>query len=191
MAKNIDYFGDWQNLPVFSPAVICIGKFDGVHLGHQQLLLQGQALANELQVKLRVVCFDPHPSSYFSGKPLSALTTIEQRSKWLRYYKVDEVVCLKFNSGLAELGAEEFLQFVLLNKMQAQGVVVGQDFCFGRGKAGNIRMLDCWAKNEGLQLIVADDVCYFGRRISASWCVECLQRNQDALLLKLLNRDKL
>ena len=92
-----DFLGDVFDLDFMNPAVICIGKFDAVHLGHQKLLAQAKILSLKYSIPLRVVCFFPHPAVFFSNSELKALTSVDERIELLKFYGVDKVIFLDFN----------------------------------------------------------------------------------------------
>ena len=122
--------------------VAAIGNFDGVHCGHQFLLRETKALADQLGAPSGVVVFDPHPRRFF--KPDEApflLTTPQRRSALLKAYGVDEVISLPFNAELAALSPEAFVEEVLIGALNLQGVVTGAEFRFGKGRAGDAALL--------------------------------------------------
>jgi len=117
---------------------ICIGAFDGLHLGHQALIGRAQALAD----RVALVTFDPHPMRVLApdrAPPL--LQTPEQRRRVAGHLGVERVVLLPFDAGMAAMTAERFVTDVLADGLAPAAVVVGEDFRFGHGRAGNTEML--------------------------------------------------
>jgi riboflavin kinase/FMN adenylyltransferase len=184
-----DFLGDVFELPVMPPAVICVGKFDAVHLGHQELLRQAKAKAASYSLPLLVMCFFPHPATLFTNDPPLSLTNVQQRVALLKLYGADCVICLDFNCNLANLSASSFMQQILLDKLQAKVVVVGKDFRFGKARLGGVNELSLWGKKEAVEVVVAQDVMYKNKRVSTSWCREVV--DDPVVLSKLLGRSKL
>ena len=113
---------------------VAIGTFDGVHLGHRRVI--EAALATGLPV--RVVTFDPHPRSVVSGNLVELISTVERRLELLAAMGVDETRVLEFTLEVAQLEPEEFAG---LHLADAAVVVAGEDFRFGRGRRGDLRLL--------------------------------------------------
>lgn len=125
-------------------SVVAIGNFDGVHLGHQAVLHGAMGLAKTVggSGEMTVLTFDPHPAKLFApdlAPPL--ITTLAQRLEWLGQEGADHVVVESFDEALASLAPEEFVHSVLADRLGAAGVVVGYDFTFGRGGAGDTDLL--------------------------------------------------
>lgn len=117
---------------------ICIGAFDGLHLGHQALIDRARGQAD----RVALVTFDPHPMRVLAPERAPALLqTPEQRRRVAGHYGVDRVVLLPFDAGMAAMSAEAFVRDVLADGLGPAAVIVGQDFRFGHGRAGNTDML--------------------------------------------------
>lgn len=122
--------------------VIVIGNLDGVHIGHQVLLKAGRAVADARGVPLTVLTFDPHPRVYFRpDTPPFLLTPDGLKGDLLRAYGADQVVTIPFDTHLAEMMPQVFMDDVLRGQLKATHVVVGSDFHFGHNRAGNIATL--------------------------------------------------
>lgn len=122
-------------------AVVTIGVFDGVHRGHQALLGEARALADERGLPMVVLTFDPHPKSVVSGRHPRTLATLEDRVALLRAHGADEVIVLPFTPRLAELSPAEFIDLVLRQQVHASLVVIGSNFRFGHRAAGDVDAL--------------------------------------------------
>jgi len=118
--------------------VVTIGNFDGVHLGHQALFKK----MFEYNAPTIVVCFEPHPQEFFShDKALSRLTSFREKFRLLSQQKIATVVLLHFNADFADWSAERFIEDILQTGLNANHVVVGHDFHFGKQRQGNIALL--------------------------------------------------
>ncbi len=131
--------------------VAAIGNFDGVHVGHQQLLAQTTRFADELGVAPNVVVFDPHPRIFFRpDDPPFFITTPEMRDELLRMHGATEILSLRFDSALASLSPESFVHDVLVGDLHLSGVIVGEEFHFGRGREGDASALMRLGAEAGL-----------------------------------------
>jgi riboflavin kinase / FMN adenylyltransferase len=136
----------WQGLDDvpdgWGPSVVTIGVFDGVHLGHQRIVRRAAQVAEELGLPVAVVTFDPHPDEVVRpGKHPPLLGTARQRAELLAGLGVDAVCVLPFTRAFSELGPDEFVRAVLVERLHAARVVVGEDFRFGYRAAGDVALL--------------------------------------------------
>ncbi len=129
--------------------VVTIGVYDGVHLGHRSLIARVRDMARQLGAASAVVTFDPHPAMVV--RPDSApklLTNLPQRLELLAGAGVDYAVVVRFDAERAAESPEDFVREVLVGCLKARAVVVGHDFHFGRGRKGNVPLL----QNMGAEL---------------------------------------
>lgn len=146
-----------------------IGNFDGVHLGHQAVLGQLSERAAELGLPMVVVTFEPQPQEFFS--PATApprLTRLREKLEALRRYAVERVLVLRFDTRLAALSADEFIQRVLVDGLDVRYLVVGDDFRFGQGRAGDFRLLQETGAREGFQVVNMHTFAVGGERVSST-----------------------
>jgi riboflavin kinase/FMN adenylyltransferase len=146
--------------PRAEPAVVTIGNFDGVHRGHQQLLIRA-ATAGQPVV---AVTFDPHPAQLFAPeKTPKLLCSLARRLELLEQHGADEVRVLHFTREIAALSPEEFIDQVLVHQLRAAAVVVGENFRFGARAAGDVDLLRSAGVSrgfsvEGIALVRESDV---------------------------------
>jgi riboflavin kinase / FMN adenylyltransferase len=146
-----------------------IGNFDGVHLGHQAVLGQLSERAAELGLPMVVVIFEPQPQEFFS--PATApprLTRLREKLEALRRYAVERVLVLRFDARLAALSADAFIQRVLVDGLDVRYLVVGDDFRFGQGRAGDFRLLQETGAREGFQVVNMHTFAVGGERVSST-----------------------
>jgi riboflavin kinase/FMN adenylyltransferase len=123
-------------------AVIAIGNFDGVHRGHQAVLAQARDEARRRQVPLGVLTFEPHPRSFFKpDDPPFRLTPFRIKMRHLQDLGVDVAFVLPFEREMSQRSADTFINDVLVQGLGVVHVVVGSDFCFGKGRGGNAIVL--------------------------------------------------
>ncbi|HTX15227.1 MAG TPA: bifunctional riboflavin kinase/FAD synthetase [Candidatus Baltobacteraceae bacterium] len=123
-------------------AVVTIGNFDGVHLGHQRILATVHEFARQARCISAVLTFFPHPARVL--RPAEApplLMTLDQRVDAIRQLGIDAAFVLRFDPQLAAVSAEDFVRRFLVDTMRARAVFVGGNFRFGHRQAGDVRML--------------------------------------------------
>lgn len=132
-------FRHHEHLPASARgAAVAIGNFDGVHRGHQALIAHTKTLA----AKLGVLVFEPHPQEFFRPEAERfRLTPFRAKARLLERFGADVLYALHFDAGLAALTADEFIAKVLVAGLGVQHIVVGEDFQFGKGRAGNVELL--------------------------------------------------
>ncbi len=162
---------------------VTIGTFDGVHLGHQALLLRTRQLAHALGLKSVVLTFPKPPQNYL-GRPKRLLMPKAKRIEALRKY-VDTVVILDFPK-LQKLKPREFVVRILLEDLRAAAVVVGKNFCFGRDRAGNVATLTALGEELGFAVQIQEPVTVEGEIISSTAIREALQVGNVERAKKLL-----
>ena len=132
------------------PSVVSIGFFDGVHRGHQTIIKRAARLAESAGVRSVVVTFDRHPQEVVNpGSQPKLLMTLGRRARTLAAQGVDLVVVMPFDDGLRHLPPEGFVDRVLVEPLQAQRVVVGANFRFGHGAAGDVQTLNGLGPSRG------------------------------------------
>ncbi len=145
-------------------SVVTLGVFDGVHRGHQQIIARARQAASELRLPLVVVTFDPHPDEVVRpGSHPPFLCTTRRRAELLAGLGADAVCVIKFTYDFSQLGPEEFVRTVLVDRLHAARVVVGEDYVFGHKAAGDVALLAELGEKydftvEGLPLVTEDGV---------------------------------
>ena len=141
----------------YKNAVITIGNFDGVHLGHQALFHEVIEKAEAINGTSIVLTFEPHPVRVLKQNGnLSLITIYAQKIELIENSGVDVLICVPFTKEFATISAKAFVQDVLLKSIGMKAIVVGKDYTFGKNREGNIDLLKIYAKNLGFEVIVAD-----------------------------------
>ncbi len=154
-------YQDYRGLgPGDRGAAVALGNFDGVHLGHQSVLALAHAAAARLGAPFGVVTFEPHPRAFFApGQPAFRLMTAEARAHRLEKLGIERLYEVPFDGGLAGLAPEAFAGEVLAAGLGVRHVVVGADFRFGKGRAGDSATLATLGRGLGFGVTVAPLVC--------------------------------
>ncbi len=143
--------------PADRGAAAAIGNFDGVHLGHRSVIDLTQDAARRLHAPLGVMTFEPHPREFFA--PAAApfrLMSATAKAHRLEKLGVNILYQLSFNADLASLSAEAFAQHIIADKLGLRHVVIGSDFCFGKGRSGTAKMLEEFGAGMGFGVTIAD-----------------------------------
>ncbi|WP_417604714.1 bifunctional riboflavin kinase/FAD synthetase [Primorskyibacter flagellatus] len=148
-------------------ASVAIGNFDGVHLGHQAVIRMAQEAAPD--APLGVLTFEPHPREYFAPEsPPFRLMRRTARTSRLEKLGVERLYELNFNAALASLTPDEFARRVIHTGLGLRHVVVGADFCFGKGRSGNVSDLQEFGRQMGFGVTVAKLLEGSGGQVSST-----------------------
>ena len=171
--------------------VATIGKFDGVHLGHQLILDQLKQKAEQHEQPALVILIEPHPEEFFAPNPDACparLTGLREKLDLLESYGVDYVYQLTFDKALSELSAELYIQQILVSGLGVKCFIVGNDFRFGHQRRGDFAMLKHKGAEFGFEVVETAAYEYKGQRISSTVIREHLQNADFALVEQLLGR---
>lgn len=177
-----------RNVKVLSGSVVTIGNFDGCHVGHQLLLNKTKELAAKLGLPAVVLSFYPLPHEYFRHDKKNLMSVIE-KYYFLQKFGMDYFYLLKFNKKIANLTAEQFVKFVLVDLLNVKHLVVGADFCFGKNRSGDITVLMDLGHDFHFKVTVIDDHCDRWARVSSSRLREALAVGNFSLVDSLLGRE--
>ena len=170
-------------------SVVTIGNYDGVNRGHQHMLATVTARARELGLPATVVTFEPTPREYFEGDAAPArLMRLREKLEPLPLYGVDRVVVLRFDRRMQAMGADEFVERLLVRGLGARHVVVGHDFHYARRREGNIDTLRAAGARHGYAVEEVGRFLVDGERVSSSLVREALGRGDLARAGLLLGR---
>ncbi|MGI5891489.1 MAG: riboflavin biosynthesis protein RibF [Bacillota bacterium] len=162
--------------------IVAIGNFDGLHLGHRALLEELHNKSAKMNLTAGVMTFEPHPLKFFSGKGPDLFFTKEQKRDFLyRFFAVDEVYFLPFDSVLANLSPRQFVQEILVDKYNCRHVIVGFNFLFAKDVAGNAELLRDICRDYDINVsIIPPVVCNYGLISSSSIRAKLVQGDLEA-----------
>jgi riboflavin kinase/FMN adenylyltransferase len=169
--------------------VATIGNYDGVHLGHQHMISALRERAGSLGVPAVVVTFEPTPREYFEGASApSRLTRLREKLQALEACGVDRVVVLRFDRRMQAMGAQEFVDRLLIHGLGVRHVVVGHDFHFARRREGTVETLRTAGRQHGFTVEEVGQFLLDGERVSSSLVREALNRGDLERATRLLGR---
>jgi riboflavin kinase/FMN adenylyltransferase len=132
-----------QNLPIFKNAVITIGTFDGVHIGHQQIIQLMKTEAAAIGGETVIITFHPHPRSVIAinKKPISLLNTLEEKEQMLEAAGIDHLVIVPFTEAFAAQSASAYISDFLVKHFNPHTIIIGHDHRFGKDRLGDFELL--------------------------------------------------
>ncbi len=144
-----------EHINVQDDSAVCIGNFDGLHLGHRLILATLEEQSEKKGLKSIIFTFEPHPFKFFN-KDIKLISTPKKREEKFLAQKIDYLISADFNSSLSQLSAESFFKDIIVDKLKAKVVIVGDDYRFGSGKGGDTNLLIELGKKYNVEIIVAE-----------------------------------
>jgi riboflavin kinase/FMN adenylyltransferase len=173
----------------FAATAVTIGKFDGIHLGHQALLNRVTNVSEEHLLASVVLTFDRHPDALLNPAECKLpLIGASQKLQLLSQHGVDATLTLEFDSELAQLAPEEFVERYLVNGLRAKAVVVGEGFRFGVRGSGGVQLLRELGQQFGFQVIEMPKVVVGGEVVSTTFIRNLLDQGKVVAAAALLGR---
>jgi riboflavin kinase/FMN adenylyltransferase len=170
-------------------AVVALGNFDGFHLGHQAVVGRAVQRGAHERRPVIVATFDPHPVRHFRpDAPPFRLTSLDQRQELFAHAGADAMLVFNFDGAMAGTTAEDFVAKILADQIGAGAVVTGEDFTFGKGRAGNADVLRELGKQHGIAAETVAPVSLEGTRVSSGRIRELLQAADPGAATRLLTR---
>lgn len=170
-------------------SVVCIGAFDGLHLGHRALVRHAVARARALGVPAVVVTFEPLPREFFArDNPPPRLTLARSKVEGLLALGADHVGLLRFDAKLSAMTAEDFARTLLAGRLGAKEVWIGPEFRFGHRRGGDLALLQAMGGELGFTASEIDPVHAQGERVSSTRIREALKAGDFDTAARLLGR---
>ncbi len=155
--------------PEAQRSIVAVGNFDGIHFGHQAVIGDAVRRARGEGAAASVLTFEPHPRRFFQpAAPPFLLTRFRTKARILATLGVDHLFVLRFDAALARRTAEEFIDHVLVGGLHARHVVIGYDFVFGKGRAGNAALLSARLGTRGIGMTAIPPVTSLTDSVSIS-----------------------
>jgi riboflavin kinase/FMN adenylyltransferase len=174
-----------------SGCVATIGKFDGVHLGHQLIVRQLIEKAQQFQVPAVVIVIEPHPEEFFAADPRSCpprLSEAVEKVALLRELGVHTVFLLRFDEQLSNLSPEQYVMEILVAGLNVRCLIVGNDFRFGHRRAGDYALLQKFGQRHDFEVVETDSCLVNGTRVSSTYVRERLAAADFTTVKSLLGR---
>ena len=163
------------------PNVSCIGSFDGVHKGHQELIKKTIELASIKNIEPYVITFDKDPDLVIKKNDLFVLTSLDEKIKLFEKFGIKGVIIIPFNEELMKMDASSFKNEIL-DKLNIDTLVCGNDFSFGYMGKGNYEIL----RKQGMNVEVVEDYIYDNNKVSSTRIRNEIKKGNFALANKML-----
>lgn len=187
--KVIEQHRDFQER--HSRCVATIGKFDGVHVGHQAILGQLKGRAARLSLPSLVILIEPHPEEFFAASSEQCparLTTLQEKLALLEAMDVEFVYLLKFDLALSQLSAEDYIQSILVDGLGIAAFIVGSDFRYGHRRKGDFKLLQDFGARYDFEVTETATCEVDGHRVSSTLVRQQLEVADFDLVERLLGR---
>lgn len=169
--------------------VLTIGNFDGIHLGHQQILKLVTMMARERNIPSMVMLFEPLPVEFFSpDKAPVRLMNLREKLDGLKQTDIDYVLVCQFDQKFAGQSADDFVGHLLVKQLNVKQLVVGDDFRFGKDRQGNFNYLQVAGKNSGFDVVDMSTFELSGKRVSSTRVRKALAEHNLELAERLLGK---
>jgi riboflavin kinase/FMN adenylyltransferase len=143
-----------DDLPVFSKSVVTIGTFDGVHLGHQQIMEQLKQEAARIGGETVIITFHPHPRKVVAtNQAIFLINTIEEKIELLDKKGIDHLVVVPFTPEFSQQSPEDYIEQFLVRKFQPHTIIIGYDHRFGQGRKGDYKLMEALSPRFGYRLL--------------------------------------
>jgi riboflavin kinase/FMN adenylyltransferase len=178
---------DLQEITLNEPLTVSIGGFDGIHIGHQKIIENVVRNSIKNNTKSALITFKPLPKVFFSKKNFE-LISIYQKIDILRKFNLDYLIILRFNAELISMNHIDFIEDLLIQKLNVKSLTVGDDFKFGKDQKGSVSDLVTYSKKGYFSIHIEDKHISDNKRISSSLIREAVLENNFALASKMLGR---
>ena len=177
-----------HNLKNHAGSVVTIGNFDGVHVGHEKIILRLVESAKALGLPSVLISFSPPPQCFF-GREQATLSNFKEKHQLLDRLGVDKHLLIYFNQTFSELKAKDFIQQVLLDKLNMKHCLIGDDFRFGKKRQGDLGLLQSLSKTKGFSVENTQSVLCNDCRASSSEIRTLLAHGDLAAVTQMLGRE--
>ncbi|MFK7997443.1 MAG: bifunctional riboflavin kinase/FAD synthetase [Granulosicoccus sp.] len=178
-----------RNWPDNSPTIVTIGNFDGVHLGHQAMFAATRRVADKHQLPATVISFEPLPHEYFTAETSPPrLQGLRDRVRSVKEAHIDRLLLLDFNHELAAMSAEDFIRQILVDKIHAKHMIIGDDFRFGHQRSGTYDTLQQFSQALDYTVEQSPTCLHGALRISSTRVRETLGAGDLDSAAELLGR---
>lgn len=175
--------------PDFGPCALTIGNFDGVHIGHQELMRRTAEIARAGGRKAAVLTFQPHPAKVIApARAPKMICDFTRRAELMGAAGIEHVLVLPFTEELSRWTPEEFVVDLLVRKLGAKAIVMGDDFRFGHKQAGDRALLETLGRRHGFDVVTVAPVEIRRQRVSSSLLREMAAAGRIARASRLLAR---
>ena len=190
MVKKVKIYKNFEILKKHQNAMILIGNFDGLHLGHQRLFKEAKKYKKKYNSKIGVVTFDPIPKMYFNKDITNyRLSNLNQKSRYFSDYNVDFLINKKFDKKFSKISCNNFIKNILCKKLKVDYIFVSNNFRFGNKREGDVKQLIKYEDKFNYKIIKPKPLLTKKKLVSSTLIRNYLQNGKLNKVNKLLNRN--
>ena len=178
-----------EDIETINESVVTIGNFDGLHKGHQVLIKKATQYAKLNNISSVVFTFKNHPVNYFNPNSIKNIITNEEKIKILKHMNVDFTINIPFDKYITKISGHDFVKKILLDKLKAKKIIVGDDFTFAKNKEGNIKLLQELSNKYGFILEIVHHVKVDNIRVSSTYVRQLISDGNVEDVYKYLGRN--
>lgn len=170
------------------PLAITVGTFDGVHSGHLELMKLLEQVSSEKNIPSAVLTFHPHPRKVLNPDlKLALILSKEEKIERFRTLGIDKLIILEFDLDFSRLSSQEFVEYILVKKLNVKAMIIGYDHHFGKSRQGNYHDLEFFAKKHDFELHRVEAHIEAQVRVSSTKIRHAIQEAEMELTAKLLS----
>lgn len=170
------------------PSVVALGCFDGVHLGHVEVIRKAREIADEYSIDCTVFTFDEPPKNFFLDDPVPLITDSRQKKSIIKKLGVDVLVSVPFSEAISRISAQDFFEKIIVGRLKASCIVCGFNYSFGAYGRGNVDMLKKLCRSRGIKLYIVPPVTVGDVTVSSSAIRDALLSGDTDTATALLGR---
>lgn len=172
---------------VLPKTAVVLGNFDGIHKGHRLLINKAKEVAREENIKTAVFTFEPHPSYVLSNRvPVDLIYTSYEKERIMALEGLDYYIELTFSRDVAQMAPQQFIEEIILKQMNAQVIIIGADYRFGKNREGDFSKLIEYSKYHDFDVHVIHKLKYEDKDISSTWIRQELKKGNLSLATELM-----
>ena len=161
-------FYNLDDINIDSSTCVTIGNFDGVHLGHQRLIQKAVDYARANNLKSVVFTFSNHPVNYFKPNTVKSIITEKEKRDIVEKLGVDIFISIPFDIRMTEISAVEYIEKILIGRLNIKHIIIGHDFNFARNREGNGLLLKEVSKEYGFDVEIVEPILFNEKRVSST-----------------------
>jgi len=174
----LNIYSSLENIAFEKPTAVTIGNFDGVHLGHKELINKTIAIGEKKDIIPVMFTFSNHPLEFLYDKQIDYLTSFEQKIKIIEQMGMKNIVSIPFSYEIKDMSTQMFAKEILINKLKATDIIMGFDSKLGNGRQGSVDYLYELGQKKGFEVHIVQPVMIENMRVSSSFIRELIKTGE-------------
>ncbi len=177
-----------KNVNIIENTVVTIGNFDGVHVGHQNIINKTISIGKEKHLKSILFTFSNHPVNFFRSEGIKNLMALEEKYKIIESMGIETIIPIPFDQFIISFSPQEYVKEILIDKLHVKEVVVGHDFRFGKDREGDANVLKEFGEKYGFKVNIVSPITIDHIRVSSSFIRRLLEEGDIKKASEFLGR---